>query len=278
MSSTADPVVVAGATSAERPIAWLHGVARDVEPERLATISGLDGHPVRPVRAAGLTAVVSRVPMSAYGEEALRRNLEDLAWLERTARTHHRVVDALFRGGPVVPARLATVYHDDERVAAVLRERRAQFAATLDRLAGRTEWGVKGYVVPGAAAARSEPTGAGGAGAAYLRRRRAQLLAREEGQQAAARDAALVHQALSARAQVARRHPPQDRRLSGAAAAMVLNGAYLVDSARAAEFTELVETLSARHPAIRLQLTGPWPPYSFAAGDPPEEAAAEDPR
>jgi hypothetical protein len=49
---------------------------------------------------------------------------------------------------------------------------------------------------------------------------------------------------------------------------MVLNGAYLVDDVRAADFEELVVQLRADHPGVRLEVTGPWPPYSFAAEEP----------
>ncbi|PWR08885.1 gas vesicle protein GvpFL [Micromonospora acroterricola] len=262
MSSTVE--VIAG-----RPVpaagAWLHGVVRDVEPEVLATIPGMDGAPVRAVSAAGLLAVVSAAPLDEYGEQPLRRNLEDLAWLERAARAHHGVVEALARRGPVVPARLATVHTDDSRVAGSLAACRAELVATLDRLTGRGEWGVKGYLVPGVAAASAEPVGTGGVGTAYLRRRRAQLTAREEGQQAASAAAEAVHAALCELAVAGRRHAPQDRRLSGASTAMVLNGAYLVDDPALPRFTDLVAALGSRHPGIRLELTGPWPAYSFVA-------------
>jgi hypothetical protein len=215
--------------------------------------------------------VVSDAPLTEYGEEALRRNLEDLAWLEQAARTHHAVVDALSRAGTVVPARLATVYRDDDRVARVLAERHDELAGTLARLTGREEWGVKGYAVPGASPRTEEPAdgggaaGAGGAGAAYLRRRRAQLTAREEGQRVAADAAAAVHSALAQHAIASRRHAPQDWRLSGAHTPMVLNGAYLIDRDGLAGFSELVGALAGRHPELRLELTGPWPPYSFVA-------------
>jgi hypothetical protein len=45
---------------------------------------------------------------------------------------------------------------------------------------------------------------------------------------------------------------------------MVLNGTYLVDDDRADEFASTVEELGKEYPGIRLELTGPWPPYSFA--------------
>ncbi|AVT28674.1 gas vesicle protein GvpFL [Plantactinospora sp. BC1] len=262
-----DPDSAAGAAGC-----WLHGVAREVDPATLAGGTGMDGGPLRAVPAAGLVAVVSTAPLAEYGEEALRRNLEDLAWLERAARTHHEVVAALSRTGAVVPTRLATVYRDERGVARLLAERRADLAATLDRLTGRTEWGVKGYVVPGLPARATAPVGAEGAGAAYLRRRRAELSCRDEGQRAAAQAAAAVHDALAGYAAAARRHAPQDRRLSGAPTAMVLNGAYLVDVAGLDGFTALVTALARRHAELRLELTGPWPAYSFAQDDPPRPA------
>ncbi|MER7458973.1 GvpL/GvpF family gas vesicle protein [Micromonospora sp. NPDC126480] len=270
MSSTAERV---GAGAEVGVGTWLHGVVRDVGAAVLAATAGMDGAPVRAVRAAGLTAVVSTAPLTEYGEEALRRNLENLAWLERAARAHHAVVAALAEAGPVVPARLATVHHGDGRVAGLLADRRAELAAVLDRLAGRSEWGVKGYLVPGVIPRTAESAGSGGAGAAYLRRRRAQLTAREEGQRISGEAAAAVHAALDGLAVAARRHPPQDRRLSGAPTTMVLNGAYLVDAGALADFTALVGALGERHPEIRLELTGPWPAYSFAEEGPAEPAA-----
>jgi hypothetical protein len=61
-----------------------------------------------------------------------------------------------------------------------------------------------------------------------------------------------------------RRHRPQDRRLSGQASAMVLNGAYLLDEDRSDEFVAVTAAMDDCHPALRLEVTGPWPPYSFA--------------
>ncbi|MEV4757135.1 GvpL/GvpF family gas vesicle protein [Micromonospora sp. NPDC049559] len=251
----------------EEPVLWLHAVTPGPDAGRLAGITGVGGGPVRPVAADGLVAVVAPVAPTEYGEVALRRNLEDLTWLERVAREHHRVADVLARLGPVVPARLATVYRDEGGLREALAQRRDDFRAAFDRVAGRVEWGVKAYAVPGAGAAASAPAasgGAGGAGTAYLLRRRAQLAATEAAGRAAARAAQATHEALARHARAARRHAPQDRGLSGVPEQMLLNGAYLVDADGGTDFANLVEALAGRYPAIRLELTGPWPPYSFA--------------
>lgn len=250
---------------------WLHAVTRGAELCPLGGLTGVGGCALRTVEAGGLVAVVGSVDLAQFGEEPLRRNLEDLAWLETVARAHHSVVAAVGRSGPVVPARLATVYHDDAGVRAMLQQRRADFEAVLDRVDGCTEWGVKMYAepaaVPASAPGGTSSPGTARPGTAYLRRRRAQLSAEDQRWQLAGDSADAVHAALADCAEAARRHPPQDRRLSGRTEPMVLNGTYLVDARRSGRFEEAVTAQADRHPRLHLELTGPWPPYSFAMVD-----------
>jgi hypothetical protein len=257
------------------PGVWLHAVIRDADPGGLDGLTGIGGCPVRTVQAAGLVAVVSSVDLAQFGEEPLRRNLEDLDWLETVARSHHTVVEAIGRSQPVVPARLTTVYRDDAGLRAMLEQRRGDFNAVLDRVDGRTEWGVKMYAAP-AAAASCEPSGTPSPGAArpgtaYLQRRRAQLSAEDQRWQLAVAGAEEVHAALTGCAAAARRHPPQDRRLTDRPEPMLLNGAYLVELRDSGRFSDAVTVQASRHPGLHLEQTGPWPPYSFVTieGEPP---------
>lgn len=231
-------------------------------------LTGVAGEPVRTVTHEGLVGVVGTVPLAEFGEEALRRNLEDLGWLEAAARAHHRVVDAVARRATTAPVRLVTVYRGDAQVHDLLERGGAAFAETLDMVTGRQEWGVKVYADPQAAAApaRSRPatTAAGGrSGAAYLERRRTGLRTREEAWRRAAAHAEHVDRTLSALAVARRMHRPQDPQLSGRSEWMVLNAAYLVDEERGGEFAAAAGALTA--PRIEVELTGPWAPYSFTA-------------
>jgi hypothetical protein len=258
---------------------WLYAVAGERDPFPLDGVTGVAGEPVRVVRWAGLAAVVGTVGLDEFGEEGLRHNLEDLDWLAGVARAHDAVVHAVTRLGPAVPLRLATVYRDDDRLRAALAERRADFDAALRRVTGRTEWGVKVYADRDAAAVDSADdradgadgadgavgaVGAVGAGTAYLLRRRARLSAREAVEHRAAEEAERVHEELLRVAVASRHNPAQNPRLLGKPAWMVLNGTYLVDDERADEFAAVVRAHHARHPGVQVELTGPWPPYSFA--------------
>lgn len=239
-------------------------------------IRGVDGrHAVRAVRHGDLTALASDVPLTEFGTEPLKRNLNDLQWVERTARAHQRVLDRALAAGTIVPLRLCTVCNDDAGVRAMLEREHDPLAAALERLAGRQEWGVKLIADPSAlrdaARQRTEHAtpGAPGSGHAYVARVRHERVTRDEVRRIAREAAQAVHRALGERAVAARvlRKPP--RELSGDAGELVLNGAYLVERECAAEFRALASDLGERHRdrGLRLEITGPWPPYSFVADE-----------
>ncbi|MET8001414.1 GvpL/GvpF family gas vesicle protein [Nonomuraea glycinis] len=265
---------------------YLYAVTLDLDVPRL-DVKGVANRPVRTITQAELVAYVSEVPLDQFGEEPLRRSMEDLDWLGETARGHHRVVAAVAEHTPTAPIRLVTVYSGDDQVRRLLDQRHDDFVQVLSQIAGRVEWGVKAYVHPtedqptptarepaDRAAARG-PGGAGssaaaGAGTAYLKRRQAGLRSREDAWRDASEQAQRIHHALTALAVASHLHRPQDPQLSGRSDWMILNGAYLVDEPRSAEFAAALDGL--RGPGVDLQLTGPWAPYSFA------ELDAEAPR
>jgi hypothetical protein len=119
------------------------GDAAIADSEVLMETAGVEAVPVRTLVEGSLAAVVASVDRDRFSEESIRARLEDLEWLEKIARTHHEVVDRIARVYPIAPVRMATIYLDDAGVRQLLRERAAELAATLDRVRGRSEWGVK---------------------------------------------------------------------------------------------------------------------------------------
>jgi hypothetical protein len=253
----------------------------------LSWLTGVGETKVRTTTSCGLTVLVSDVSLAEYGDAALRENLEKLDWLDATAREHHYVIDAAARLFPLLPVRLATVYSSDAAVCAALTARCGQLRDALHRVGGRVEWGVNAYAAAHGDAAAGDAAGAGhapamvsagdgddqepktegGAGMAYLRRRRTQLTSARESRSAAVIGAQAVHAELTAKAIGTRLHPPQSAQLSIDRRSMLLNAAYLLETADCVTFTAAVAGQASAHPELRLELTGPWPPYSFAAED-----------
>jgi hypothetical protein len=98
-------------------------------------------------------------------------------------------------------------------------------------------------------------------------RRRAERDRAARGHEDAVEAAEAVHREISTVAVASRRYPPQDPRLSGHREEMALNATYLVDQAGADALRRLVEDRDAQ--SLRLELTGPWAPYSFATLEEP---------
>jgi hypothetical protein len=245
---------------------YLYAITRSIGPPDLTDTHGVADAPVRALSADDLACIVSTVDLAEFGEDALRSNLEDLGWLERIARQHDSVVQFLARQVTTVPLRLATICRDDSSALSRLEGMREQARTVLADIDGREEWGVKIFDMPAEPTAAAQPVGAP-TGSAYLRQRRDELAARARSAQAAARDADAEYDRLARLVADARRHRPQDPQLTGIAAPMVLNAAFLVERRDVNTFRAEVAELAAQRPAGAVALTGPWPPYSFVSLD-----------
>ncbi|MFF5970118.1 GvpL/GvpF family gas vesicle protein [Streptomyces sp. NPDC012769] len=234
-----------------------------------------------------LAFVVSHVPREDFDETALKSRFEDLGWLESVARAHHDVVQAVADHATVLPLRMATIYEDDVRARQVLTAQHPDFARHLARLHAHTEYGVKISVPPESAAdAAAEDTTAADTttadattplspGKAYLRRRRARHHARESVYGQAQRAAATVEEIAARFTSYRVRHAPQRGTLAGPDE-NVVNDSYLVPDDRAEHFRAALAEAAERFPGIRIDVTGPWAPYSFATPSADSDRPAAD--
>ncbi|MFD9722991.1 GvpL/GvpF family gas vesicle protein [Streptomyces sp. NPDC059072] len=241
-------------------------------PDGLLThLSGVSGSPVTLLAPAGegrapVAFVISDVAYADWAEEVLEQHFEDLQWLEETARAHHLVIETLAAHTTVLPLRMATLYQDRVRALRALEQQGRNFAVQLDGLRAHTEYGVKIYVRPAAGpepAAAPAPTSPG---KAYLQARRAHHDAREEHYRQAQLAADRIADIARGHASLHVRHAPQSGPLAARAdGENVLNDAFLVPDGEADTFRAAVHAVVEGFEGIRLEVTGPWAPYSFAA-------------
>lgn len=241
-----------------REVVWVYAVSSSLDTEQLSGLAGVGGETVRIIAGNGIQAVVGSVDAAAFGENSIASLLGDLADIEPIGRAHHEVVATIAAQCPVVPLRLATIYPDDETVGALLAEHHDELTLLLDSLRGTQEWGVQVYLRPAVGAA--VPAGvmaAGGDGFAspYQPWVEAEYSADQ------------IDRVLSDLSLVSRRQPAPYLRPGSVCGWMVLNGIYLLDADRAAEFASVARQFAAEHGTLRVEVTGPWPPYSFVDRD-----------
>jgi hypothetical protein len=251
---------------------YLYGMVRaglDI-PDQVTGVD--DQHRVVLLDGDELAAIVSTVPLHEFGEEPLRENLNDVAWLEQKARAHEQVLETLLESTTVVPTRLCTIFSDEEQVREMLSREGPALLDALDRLDGKAEWGAKAFAEPGALErAVIERAGEGGdaeptsPGVAYLDRRRREANARENAEEIADDWAQAIHEKLARYAAEALLNPLQRRELSGHDGDMLLNGVYLVEDSEVERFRKVAAELAEDYRAqgVLVELTGPWPAYNF---------------
>ena len=214
-----------------------------------------------------LWLVVADAPLSRYGEEPIRRGLQDMKWLSRCAVGHEAVVEYCLRARAVVPMKLFTIFENDFRAATEIGRQRRQIDASMKRVAGRREWGVRIRMLP--AAGRPPRPGAGTrtasgrTGASYLT---AKKQVRDQAREMAARAHTRVtrtYSTLAALSADARRHPPA----AGAeqATRLLLDAAFLVAVGGTARFRAATKRAarSLNRDGYGVEVSGPWPPYNF---------------
>lgn len=256
-------------------VSYLYGVVLSDQRPKLEDVVGVGGRRVSFVEGGVLAAVVGAV---AAADLTPPENAEqEAAWLESAVRAHEYVLERCLDPGPVVPMRFATALREEEDIRALLHERETELVASLHRLAGAREWGVKGSLsdpsalarhirgAHGDLAAKERELDGRSSGASYFARKRLDQELTSAGDELLAESVRVAHERLAALAVDARltatRQPRSER--------ILLNGAYLVSKAREEAFRTQVSELDRAHAEVglRYELTGPWPAYNFVGGE-----------
>jgi hypothetical protein len=248
-------------------VLYAYCVRRAGEPGPTAGLRGLDDAPVRLVEESGLGFWVSR-------SSSLPTTPTRLA-------QHDRVVQQALRSATPLPIRYgAACFQTEEAAREALVARAEPFAASLDRVAGRVEMGIRvEWAAPpsssaaapdGPAERRPEPVPAStsgqriegasappAGGRAFLEARKRELEGRESLRRAAAAALDEVERRL-ALLDV----PAVRSLLPSAGTAGIL--AHLVRSADAEPYRSTVAAITPDLIELRLVVSGPWAPYSFA--------------
>jgi hypothetical protein len=216
---------------------------------------------VRPKRYA----VISDAPLDHFGERSLANHLSDLDWVSRAAVAHEAVIASFMpQSDAVVPMKLFTLFTNDARALEELRAGWTRVERVIRRLAKRDEWGVR-LVFDESRAPADDSAASVESGRGYLlakRRQQATAAARTANMRKIAGD---VVKALRPLASDTRQRtitaPPETESRSR----MLLDAAFLVPRGKAARFRAAVARQARKiAPAgFALQVTGPWPPYSF---------------
>ena len=200
----------------------------------------------------GFLCWVSRVSRAEFAD-TLSERMQDLEWLSAAGVRHQRIVAELARHSTALPARFGTIFLTEESLAEDVAHRKAELNAALQKISGADEWGIKVFRV-------AEPVRAavpGETGSAYLERKAKAMQPRER---TVAPEVKQFAESLKA---IAREVAPGGSITQGQPA-LEWQTSILLPRAGKQKFDAAIQRFARDHKQkYRIEVTGPWPPYSF---------------
>lgn len=218
--------------------------------------AGIDGvHAVRPLDCGEFICWVCEVDQASFAQ-AVERNMENLEWLALHGVRHQQVVGEVAAQMAIVPARFGTIFSGEPALLKDVQGRKAALARVFARVAGGDEWGVKVFAErPAAAVAVTKAR----SGKEYLQQKAARL------QKRPARNDQELSELAGALKKIAADSAPSGK-VSGAQPSLLWQATFLVPRARRKQWDQALKKFVQRWEGQRrIEVNGPWPPYSFVS-------------
>jgi hypothetical protein len=239
---------------------YLYGISRRAEnghaqPPRINS-AGIDGvHAVRPLDCGEFICWVCEVDQASFAQ-AVENNLENLEWLALHGVRHQQVVGELASQTSIVPARFGTMFSGEAALVQDVKSRQAALRKVFDRIAGGDEWGVKVFAERSAAPVAAI---AASSGKEYLQQKAARLKKRPE------RNDQELQEFATALQKIATDSAPSGK-VSGTQPNLLWQATFLVPRSKRKQWDQALKNFVERWDGQRrIEVNGPWPPYSFVS-------------
>lgn len=218
--------------------------------------AGIDGaHPVQPLVCGEFICWVSEVDQTNFAG-AMERNMENLEWLALHGVRHQQVVGEIAAQASMVPARFGTIFSGEQSLIKDVQGRRAALNKVFDRVTGADEWGVKVF---GEYSAPAPPVTEARSGREYLQQKAARIKKRPE------RNDQELGELATALEKIATDSAPSGK-VSGAQPNLLWQATFLVPRAKRKHWDQTLQNFVERWEGQRrIEINGPWPPYSFVS-------------
>ncbi|MDP1760137.1 MAG: GvpL/GvpF family gas vesicle protein [Candidatus Woesebacteria bacterium] len=259
-------------------------------------ILGIDQkNKVYPVEKGDICVVVSKIDTDKFQDE-IKKLLSKLTktagavpnetdgipvgtrlGIEEVLRGHEDVVDTLMKQTTIVPIKFGTVLKDEEAALKMLQDYEGKFKKLLSKFTGREEWGIKVYAdskkfkdyigknEPEFLKQQGSLSKVASKGAAYLLGRKMEEELKNDVASRLAKTSEVIFQEAGKDAYEAKLNKTLPQKLTGKNKEMILNTAFLIEKEKVARFCKQVKKLIEKYEpmGIEIELSGPWPPYSF---------------
>jgi Gas vesicle synthesis protein GvpL/GvpF len=218
--------------------------------------AGIEGvEPVRAIACGEFICWVCKLDHASFSE-ALERNMENLEWLALHGVRHQQVVGEVAAQMTIVPARFGTIFSGEPALLKDVQSRKAALNKVFNRVADADEWGVKVFAERTAPVA---PATQARSGKEYLQQKAERIKKRPE------RNDQELTELATALGRIASDSAPSGK-VSGAQPSLLWQATFLVPRSKRKQWDQALKNFVERWDGQRrIEVNGPWPPYSFVS-------------
>ncbi len=224
-----------------------------------------------------IEAIVGEIDPSKFdGEKIKNKLLDDSKWAEENIRAHHEVIDQTFQTSVVIPMKFGTMYGGKKGLGEMLAKYYRKFRNLISQLQDRKEWGVKAYIdhknfIEGLKKKNKEVQklekrrSSVQEGMRWYTERKIDEIVAGEIEGKIEKELQFFVEKLEKHAEKVRLNEVPSKEIETLAREMIMNAACLVKNDASQGFRGLFKELAkeAAQKGIKLEITGPWPPYNF---------------
>ncbi len=216
-----------------------------------------------------IAAVWSPVATEEFCGASAEENFRDLRWIGPRVCRHEEVVEQMMCYSPVFPTRFGTLFSALERLDTLLEGHYGRVADFLDYIADKQEWGIKVLLDRNKAArsfvAAEILTATVSPGRNYLQEKKKRAEGDRKSRDWARANIAEISSQLGLSVEELRPLKVLPREVDDKNQEVVVNWALLVRKTRREDLLAEIKALESTYleRGLTLELSGPWPPYSF---------------
>ncbi|MEI6049094.1 MAG: GvpL/GvpF family gas vesicle protein [Bacteroidota bacterium] len=220
-------------------------------------------------------AIVKYVSNSEFSEENFRKNLSDIQWVESNAREHINVISRVMEFNTVIPFKFGTIYNSEDGLKKFITDYSGSLAENIHNISGKEEWSVKIYCdrdvlsekideLSQEADALEKQIMASSPGKAFLLKKKKTDLVENEIDRLCKNYGQEYYDAFQNLSESSSLNNLLPKEFTGREDTMILNATFLISKNKVTDFKSIAETLKEKNiSGFFIEVTGPWPPFSF---------------
>jgi len=231
---------------------------------------------LKSIEYGGFYVIMKNVSDCEFSEDNLKRNLSDIQWLEFNAREHIGVINKIMEYTTVIPFKFGTIFQSEDNLKNFIASYSDSLIENFKYIDAKEEWAVKIYCdrkilsdqideLSEEAAALEKQIMESSPGKAFLLKRKKTDLVELELDRICKHFGQKYYDELKNLSISTSLNNLLPKEFTGRLDTMILNATFLVSKNQVSNFRTIVCNLGNRNKnfGFSLEITGPWPPFSF---------------